>query len=240
MVIPVGSWSLGLAVLGVALLSGCEGSTLPIAQSDSPMVLVVLSLRPPDSQPEALTAVVARTSAPFDYSLRPADRFDMRRSSDARSFIWRPVESQQLFFPFVSGNYALDDSSSSLGLGRADMRPGDRYELTIETQGVLVVGTVTLPDRPTPRLLRGQARDTIVWSPVQGAAAYRTPDGLVVSDTIWTGPRASDTVRYTVTALDPQLASYLQSPTLAQSGISGALGLFGAEASATVAVSGKP
>jgi len=51
---------------------------------------------------------------------------------------------------------------------------------------------------------------------------------------MWIGDRQGAGTRFFVTAIDPQLARYLRSPQLTQSGVTGALGPFGAQVTVSI------
>ncbi len=219
-----------------ACACGCEPSAPLIAESDELMVYVVLESSPSDFAPQPITAVVARSATPAVEFLS-AHVFSMRRASDGRLFDWREQPTISIGIGQLSGNYVLAEALSDVGaLGRDSLMPGDRYDLWVETRGRTITGSVTLPGRPVLRLHRGVELDTIMWAPVAGAAAYRTPDGRLSADTMWIGNRQSAGTRYFVTAVDPQLAQYLRSPRLAQSGVAGSLGLFGGQVTVSLKV----
>lgn len=219
-------------------LVGCEPSVPLVAEPREPVVFVILEIgssAPQLARPVA--AVVTRFLSPSTVDQRPVEQFVMRRASDGRLLDWR-AEQLPTFGPSIlTGNYVLADSTSAAGLGRDSLVPGERYDLMAEIDGRVVNGTVTVPQAPVPRVLRGTSADTVVWSPVAGAAAYQLPSGTLSTDTLWVGESRPVGTPYLVSALDPQLARYLQQPELAQVGITGALGLFGAQV--TVIVEGR-
>ncbi len=224
-----------LWVSALLFLTACEASAPLIADSDELMVYVVLESFAPGVAPQPITAVVARSATPT-VSFISADLFSMRRVADGKRFGWRQQPTISIGFGQLTGNYVLADSTSGEVLGRDSLKSGDRYQLLVEAQSRTITGSVAIPGFPALRLHRGAELDTVSWSPVNGAAAYRTPDGRLTVDTIWISARGATGSRYVISALEPQLAQYLQTPSLVQSGIEGSLGLFGGQSTASIEI----
>lgn len=225
------------ALLAATCFGACE-SNAPLAPRPSgPAVFIMLPVSTASAEWPAVSAVIAKSVTASGVQFVQASRFEMRRVGDSRLFDWRSQEAPQSS-PFlgIPGNYRLADTTSATGLGRDALMPGERYSLAVEFDGVLVQGQVVIPGRPNPQLRRGSTQDTVVWSPVPGAGAYLDPDGAITTDTVWISERAPTRGAYTVTAMDPNWARYKRSPTSTQEGVQGALGLFGAQVSATLTV----
>jgi len=224
-------------LLAAFSLASC-GDGVPLApESTGPAIYVLLPVASPSATATLVTAAVTRSVSPSAVQFAAARRFEMRRLSDGVRFDWQQQDVlQQSPFLALQGNYRLSDTATVNGLGRNSLSPGTQYSLVVEFDDVLVQGQVTVPQMPQPRVLQGNERDTVIWSPVVGSAGYLDPDGRFTGDTLWVSERRPSRVSYTVTALERNWARYLRFTTATQEGILGALGVFGAQVSATVAV----
>ena len=233
---------LGLALALAVLPGACSWDEPLVPTSDAPFLYLVLNQRSSsyygsvEPQQLALLLTVASPLEPMPY--RSAERFEMRRASDGRRFGWQalPVgsidpgtaESVGLHM----GNYHLPDSATTAGLGAADLRPGESYELEIETEGVVVRGKVTIPAAFTARVEVRDGRRIVTWPSVPGAGGYvvgahpysREPQ----PDTFYVVPPDSPPGPMTITAVDPNLYRYLTDENLGRSGIDAGYGVFGA------------
>ena len=243
MVITIRSLArLGLALASAAVSGACSWDEPLVPTSDAPFLYLVLNQRSSsyygsvEPQQLALLLTVASPLEPMPY--RSAERFEMRRASDGRRFGWQalPVgsidpgtaESVGLHM----GNYHLPDSATTAGLGAADLRPGESYELEIETEGVVVRGKVTIPAAFTAKVEVRDGRRIATWPSVPGAGGYlvgaypysREPQ----CDTFYVVPADSPPGPMTITAVDPNLYRYLTDENLGRSGIDAGYGVFGA------------
>jgi hypothetical protein len=170
----------------------------------------------------------------------------MRRVSDGALFDWRIVAqpdtavgkgSQRV--SYSEANYELLRIGTGGLLGRQDIRAGETYSLSVEVQGAILTGTVTVPGVPlivrSPDLL---SADSVVWHTASWASGYSivTQDFFPLSDfttdTVYRfDSRLDDNLSNkgtTVRAYEAQLFAYLTDRRVGRSGVKGGLGVFGA------------
>ena len=229
-------WQAAALLAAVGLLA-CDPAAPLASTTDEAMVYLVLAVEPPITMQPGVFALIANTGTPYTLDFRPASRLDLRRSPDGAAFAWREVASQSS--GFVRGNYEMPESTSAAGLGWQQLAPGEQYNLEIETQGRLVVGRTTIPERPMLRLRRGVGVDTVIWNRAGGAVAYAFRDLDLTTDTMFVVPSPlPDDNTYFVTAYEQNLYTYLRDSTTLRSGITGAFGLFGARVTVTITIPG--
>lgn len=221
--------------MAVCLVSlGCGASVPLTVASNEAMVYSVLAIDAPFQEYNGVPIVVANTGDPrLAVVLKPAERIVVRRQRD------RALLNVLPFTPppgsRVGYNYALAESTTVQGLGWRDLRPGETYELEVQTQGRSVTGRTTIPERPVLRVVYGTTIDTVFWSRSSTAAAYES-DYRSASDTSMLVPRVSEPTAVYVTAVDQNYAAYAQDHRLLRSGIIGAFGLFGSSTTASITI----
>lgn len=176
-------------------IAGCNSDiTIPLPTSDEPLLYLVLgdppinqSLGTPDT---LLYALLATTGTPIDSRPRTATRFEMRESSSGALYDWRPTEPpDSLGFGYDNmgsiapvANYVLPWSSGPSGLGTVDLAYGATYTLDIETEGIPIHGSTTLPARFDISIGTVNGERIASWPHVNGAARYfvsvREPGGI--------------------------------------------------------------
>ena len=248
-----------VTAVGIAGLFGCadEAATSPV--SNDPFVYLILVPEPiptqaPPPADSSILALLVTAGSPARSPFRRAERFEIRRVSDGSVFRFTN-RNLELTLPPVdhrgvsieSANYVLKHANSlGGGLGSSALLPLDSYDLLIETEGRVINGRVTIPQRPSPRLVMSGTKRFVVFSPAAGAAAY-----FVSADTELAPDRfVKDTIvellydrdarfitappEFRVTALDANLFLYLSDANTSKAGVDGGLGLFGAASSAKI------
>ncbi len=234
----------GLALV-LALLSGACASDDPLVPaSDEPFLYLVLNQRTSLAYYDSLSSprqlalllTVASPLEPMPY--RTARRFEMRRASDRRLFDWRVYPDlvdnpgTEGSIDLIYGNYHLPDSATAAGLGTADLRPGESYELEIETEGVVIRGQATIPAAFTASVEVRDGRRIVTWPRVPGAGGYlveaypypREPQ----RDTVYAVPADVPAGPMSITAVDPNFYRFLTDEDAGRAGIDAGFGVFGA------------
>lgn len=197
---------------------------------------------------------------------RSADRFEMTRMSDGTTFEWRdrgfeggsPFEPGGRTVPLAEGNFELVSGTGSGG-GVAALVPGVTYTLRIETEGVAVEGSATIPKSFEAALEDSGGRRILSWPHVEGAAGYALiipTEGLEVLQQIEVrelGAVRRDTsvvlpdflpeeTEIHVRAMDENLTRGVEGELVGRgsSGIEGGRGVFGALSVATVTLGAGP
>ncbi len=240
-----------LAYAGIILgLCACEPSTALYKYTNEPMLTLILSA--PDSLPPVLfqdprvKAVFAITGVPTHVDFVNANVFETYRVSDNARFEWSATQSSAIPgnarpFGIVSGNYLLADSATSRGLGRRDLKPGEKYRLHVDYAGETIDGITRIPDVPQLRVIAASDGVRVVWSRVTGVPLYLVLGASVtpVYSSRGLPGLTSDTSAVPIVidglpslvrviALDSNYARYLADTTVTQSGLRGAYGVFGA------------
>ena len=230
------------------VVTACDANPLAVPTSDVPLVYAILaidSMLPGDS---VVSALVATAGTPTVATYRSVERFTMSRVRDGASFAWRvdpPTSERIQIAPLssavpVRGNVVLARISSNSGLGRDSLQGGESYSFNVQTQGVTLTGTVTIPIRPQPtRILRG-GQEVIVWPRTAGAGRYliiaeteRAPS-FTLRDTeyVLKRDRSANEVpanpRLILTAIDSNLTRFLTDQKSRAAGVVGGYGVFGA------------
>lgn len=231
-------------VLVLALLSGaCSWDAPLVPDSDEPFLYVVLNQRSISHYGSieklhqlALLLTAGSPVEPMEY--RSAERFEMWRTSDGRRFDWRAFPNASVSpgtgqsVEIHMANYYLPDSTTAAGLGAADLRWGETYELKIETEGVVVRGRVTIPAAFTAKVEVRDGQRIVTWPRVAGAAGYSVGaypySRQLQRDTFYVVPADAPPGPMSITAVDPNLYQYLIDENLARSGIDAGYGVFGA------------
>jgi hypothetical protein len=227
------------------VLAACTAEPYVVPETDEVAVSVVLSV-PPAGEELPLHALLIVANSPIRSTYLRADRFEMRRTRDGALFDWQHVPRNDMLPRAPTpqdGNYRLPNGTSGR-LGRRDLTANEQYSLEIETRGRTIRGTARIPG-PVALAIRPMSggREELVWRPVTGAAGYfyDTDEFYVVREftrdtVVALAPHdhRTGTRPLRVTAYDPQLYEYLTDSRVGQAGIRGALGVFGASASATI------
>lgn len=228
-------------VFAALLLAACgEAPTVP--ESEEPMLHLVLNQRTLSHHSDYFGqhALLLTSGSPLESPrYRRAERFEMRRASDGRRFDWRAYSNLPDTPGTVSGismaaaNYYLVEESSAVGLGAADLRSGERYELGVETGGRTVRGSVLIPAPFAASVERRDGRTLATWPTVTGAAGYliTASDGshsLQVNTRFVVPAGVARGGSLTVQALDPNLYRYMSERRTGRAGIEGAFGVLGA------------
>jgi hypothetical protein len=230
-----------LVIVTGALLAGCRGDEVQVPNSEEPFLYLVLNQRMPSERTGRVGqfAFLFTSGSPAEPArFRCAERFRMRRVSDGAEFGWRSIfcTGETGGYPGVSfndANYFLPDTATAQGLGAQSLRPGEAYEIQIETGGRVLRGRAGIPAPFTVSLTGHDGRRVLAWPRVAGAAGYQIKlpnDELVTqADTSYTLPsEASGGSRIEVRALDANLWEYANNPRVARAGIDTGYGLFGA------------
>jgi hypothetical protein len=237
------------AALSLALalaLAGCEGAGAVVATSDEPFLYVALTPPSPARIEPGVHGLLLTVGSPVAATYRHAERFELRRSGDGEAFGWthlgrtgerpRGAQTAQL----REGNYFLPDTVGDGLLSARDIRPGERYDLYVETGGATIRGSVVVPDSFVIRYEVVGGERTIRWDPVPGAAAYIVWVQPYVAPTLQEAnhfvlpDRTTAEFRATVHAVDPALYRYLADDRARRSGIDRGYGAFGAFTTATL------
>jgi hypothetical protein len=241
------------AILCIACAT--DGGLVPA--SNQPYVYILLSSEPiagPASEP-TLVGFLLTQGSPVESSFRHATRFDLKGPSSLKPFRWFErglgVAKTKIGFrgvPVDSGNYYLPEDSSTETLGRKQLRQLGTYSLLIETDGVTVSGSTTIPGKPSPQLLTIDGRLVLSWPKVPGAAAYfveadtEAAPGFVTTDTLYTlfFSREPSTVpadpQFRIVALDPNASRFFLDVETSSAGIDNGYGLYGSATPASVSL----
>lgn len=242
--------------LTVALLSGaCAWDEPLVPASEEPFVYLVLNLRPVsryDSswEPRQLALLLTVGSPLEAMEYRSAQRFEMRRASDGARFDWRAypiLESTtglEEKFDLGYANYYLPDSATVAGLGAADLRSGETYELEIETEGVVIRGRVMIPAAFNATVEVRDGKRIVSWPHVAGAGGYIVGaypySREAQRDTFYVVPADSPPGHLGIVAVDPNLYRFMTDENLGRSGIDAGFGVIGAISSTSVQLPPQP
>jgi hypothetical protein len=228
-------------------IAGCEAAGNVIVPSDEPFLYVALTPSTEVRRFPGIYGVLATTGTPISAPYRAAQRFDLLRASDGARFGWEHRGQTGTFGEYSGGmlwdgNYFLGDTVEAGYLSAQDIRAGEEYDILVETDGVTVRGSATVPAAFALAFeVRNGAR-TLFWPPVPGAGGYvveihgvdvphhQTATSLVLPD------RAPEAFRATVHALDPSLYRYIADESARRAGIDRGYGVFGAYTSARLSV----
>lgn len=230
--------------MATPLVAGCGGHELTFPERDEPFLYLVL--RP--NLPEGIFgtrayAALLTIPSPTEGSWRSAERFEMRRSADHRSFVWR--ERQVIGPPAITntnanlleGNFVMDERRSAEGLGSDSLQLGTRYDLLIETEGVTVRGSATIPAPFTADVVEDESgRLVVVWPSVRGAAGYLVDRELQRDTTYAVPPATASGEVLLIRALDANLYAYMVDGESDRAGIDNGFGVFGAMVGAVVTI----
>jgi hypothetical protein len=232
------------------LAAACSADPFVTPQSDEPYLYVALT--PPGDAPgdTALYAFLLRAGTPINSPYLTATRFEVRRVADGALLDWREIQPSRpgviLAGPLVTedGNYVLPLHGSGGRLGRIDLVPGDRYEITVDVDTLTIHGSASIPDVAQPVFESGSPTDLLRWPRVAGAGGYSvtsqdyTPTFTFTGDTVVQfDERIDNNISGTgtiVRAYDPQLYAFLVDRRAGRSGIDRGLGVFGAYTSRSI------
>jgi hypothetical protein len=245
-------WFRSLAIPGLAATIACDPGASLYSRTNDPMVVLILSRSGSLLFDVQLSAVFATTGVPTHVEFVSAESFETFRTSDNARFDWKevvppPPAGGGLPFRPTSGNYVLEDNSTSNGLGRADLQPGETYRLSIQHSGRTIEGTTRMPDLPQPRVVQTPEGLRVVWRKLDGVPLYLVLGATVKPAVAFNQQLTSDTVAVPiligdlassvrVIALDSNYARYLSDTLSTQSGVVGARGVFGSMSSMEVVV----
>ncbi len=227
-----------LALLAALILgpAACDSGTTEVPPAEGPFLYLVLGERSIDvagtdavRQQHAVLLTLSGPDAPVEF--RSAVRFAME-DRWGRRFGWLPFDR--------SGSVRREPAPDTLhpnwllpadpwaGLGADNLVPGQRYTLALDTEGLLVRGTTTLPGVMDAELTADSA--ALVWPSVPGAAGYRVLVGgaaTLVGDTVFPLTAAQRQAgSLVVDALEPNAWAFLADGA-ASAGIDRGLGVFG-------------
>jgi hypothetical protein len=150
--------------------------------------------------------------------------------------------------PVDSANYFLPNDSTVDGLGRKQLRELLTYTLMIESDGVAVTGTTTIPAKPFLRLVVLNGTLVVTWAVVPGASSYYvesdTEDapGFISTDTLYAlrYSREPSTIptnpEFRIIALDANATRFFLDGSIPRSGIDNGFGLYGSATSGRLAL----
>jgi hypothetical protein len=172
------------AVVFASLVVGCSSDlVVPVPSSNDPLLYLVLGdpAITPSGQPDTvLYALLATTGTPIESPPRSAIRFEIREAGSGAIYDWRPKQpvhslgfgDEELGRISEVANYFLPWSSSAAGRGASDQIYGATYTLDIDTEGVHIHGSTTLPERFAITIETVGDERRIIWPRVKGAAGY--------------------------------------------------------------------
>lgn len=232
----------------LASLSACESS--PTLVRAEPSVTVYAVISPSGTASPAgggLFALVAIQDGPFEGRYLTATAFSMQRINDGGQFAWEWAgqtgalpATQSNGFPMSEANYRLAPTAPPGLLGRDDLLPGDSVALSVTLSDRVVTGRIRVPTLPTPTLVVEGDSVVAVWPRDAHAGAYlvesASENRLFSFQTDTSVRLALDrpasqrpaTTYLRVFALDSAYGRLTRDLLLRSSGLSGALGLFGA------------
>ena len=243
-----------IASISVAavLIAACHGEATLVPRTNIPIVSLILTRDSLRGVLPELHALLANTGTPTEVEYIDAEQFIMRRAADGAVFDWstEPVPSGQ-YIPF-GGNYVLAESTTTRGLGRRDLVPGESYTLDITLADRVIHGAVTIPARPQPRITeRSDGRRVVVWPKIDAAGLYMleiesdfartqatTDTFYVLHDDLPVETLPAES-HLTITAMDSNWVHYQSNPTAVSAGLEGAYGVFGASSTTTIIIPRK-
>lgn len=236
------------ALLACAVgVAACEVGEAVVPRSEEPLLYLVLGQRTTAGPAQGQYAFLLTAGTALESEYRAAQAFEMTRRSDGARFAWQALPKSGRAPVDASGgalldaNYYLPDVGGPDGAGALEMRPGETYDLRIETHGVVIQGAVTVPDSFEVRV---DGR-TVAWPRVRGAAGYsvevrgRTAPAVQADTQLVLPSGTSPGALVVVKALDPQLHAYQLDPQAERSGIDRGYGVFGALTTASIRADGS-
>lgn len=232
------------AAAGALVLGACAGDPVQVPDDEAPFLYMVLGHRTVSDnrygEPAGQHGLLMTLPAPTEPALlRRAQRVEMRRASDGAAFGWDTLHFTHADWGYPGNslriaNLHLPDSTADTSLGAADLETGEVYDLVVETEGVTIRGTVTMPGQIETRL---EPDGVLAWSEVEGAVGYRVVVASLMeltTDTVFRltedeleqpwAPRPYARVQ----ALERNAWNYFSDPELGRSGIDKGFGVFGA------------
>jgi len=237
-------------VFAAMFASACSVQDPLLPTRTEPFLHLVLApderLAPIENPPAEQYAILMTTGSPVLSPCRKAQRFEMRRTSDAALFGWRAngnclsVMAGEHVDVFNHANYYLPASPGPDSAGSLELMPGTEYALRIETDGFVLNGRTMIPESFSIRLDGAGDARRVVWPRVRGAAGYfirvnsgtRAVPPRLQTDTTFPLDLQHGTVK--VTALDPNLFTYQLDKQQGRAGIDAGFGVFGAMKSASL------
>ena len=235
------------AAAGALLLGACSGDPVLVPDQEAPFLYMVLGHRTFSNvndqrygEPAAQHGLLMTLPAPTEFALlRRAQRVEMRRARDGAPFGWDTLHftHAERGGPGTNlriSNLYLPDSTVDATLGAADLEAGEVYDLVVETEGVTIRGTVTMPGQIEARL---EPDGVLTWNEVDGAVGYRVLVSSLMeltTDTVFRLTRSelgqpwTDNPYARVQALERNAWDYFSDPELGRSGIDAGFGVFGA------------
>jgi hypothetical protein len=126
-----------------------------------------------------LYGLLATTGTPLSSPARSATSFEMREASSGALYNWTPVTPQhELSYPFDGAqvadlaNFVLRRGASGARRGVDQLVYGATYLLDIETEGVPIHGSVTLPALFDLTFSETAGSRVVAWPHVRGAVEY--------------------------------------------------------------------
>lgn len=229
---------LGTLAFGLVVGAACDSAPV-LPENRRPFLYLVLNHTAEIDQETVQPAFLLTMIHADSFVYRGAESFEIRRVSDGTRFDWTSVrvsEPDPFEWPgpaMEAANWILADSRTGDGGGRPSFEPGATYELIVETEGRMIRGRATVPDRFSISVLERDSARVAVWPSVDGAAGYFVD---AFGDSIrGHRPQNDTTVRLTpadtavsVQAVGPHAFRYSTEREARRAGIEGALGVFGA------------
>lgn len=220
-----------------AIMAACESADPTVPDLDDPFLYLILApgLSLVGEPTHEEFAVLLTVGTPFESPCRTAESFEMRRASDGTRFDWRPsdaclgVRDGESLNVYGNAAFWLPEQGGAGSLGGVDVTEGESYELAIESGGVRIEGSATVPGPFQVDIQSDATGRFAVWQRSAGAAGY------LVSESGNQQPLQTDTTYrltdpagvVTVTALDVNAYQYMLDDQLERAGITGAYGVFG-------------
>lgn len=222
-----------------ALLGACDGDPVRVPDEEAPFVYMVLGHRTVSQlrhdEPAGQQGLLMTLPAPTEPALlRRAQRIEMRRARDGAPFAWDTLHFTHADWGYPGNrlrisNLHLPDTTRDGRLGAEELVAGETYTLLLETEGVTIRGSVTMPAQIEARLT---ADGALAWTHVPGAAGYRVLAGTLMELTTDTLFRLTDSEldpnRARVQALERNAWDYFSDDGLDRAGIGTGFGVFGA------------
>lgn len=233
-----------MACLLLATVPACDGDPVTVPTTRGPFLYMILGQRiasplgPDGPNQYALLLTIGGPTEPVFF--RDAERFEMRRSDDGAPFAWRSLEQQGTLGDLTGGvrliypSHHLPDAPEAGALGADSLLAGGGYEITIETEGVVITGAVRLPGEIDIRL--SDDGRSVAWDPVEGAAGYRVIDDrpAYITDTHYFPADDQSRRLLRVQALEENAWRYFTDERMTRSGIDAGRGVFGGMTSDTL------
>ncbi len=233
-----------------AVFAGCNDPDPFMPDRPEPGLYMMLhpgddALAVAHSQDSTLYGLLVRTGTPLSTEYLHPESVTMTRRGDGQPLGWQILDltgDAPSFTAsggsFSAGNLRLPRSTGGSGGGAQSIRPGDLYDLSVVVNGIEILGSVHVPERPDIRAREVNGQTVLSWSQAAGAGGYevsfRGGDGAFAGNGL--GPDTTFVLdrpllagdRVWLYVYDQNLAAYLLDGQLGRSGIDTGFGFVGA------------